>query len=249
MPNDYAAQARSADESYFPQGWRGLVAAYDTTLAHTGGELRDLSSYKNHATLQNMAPGSDWVMTERGLALDFDGTNDRLQIADSPQLQFSDELTIMVWLNQSSLSASRSILAKGQYGAPRSWEYALYTNNLSSNSIRFSVADGTGDTLGNNGYTSFGSWSAGSWRHVAVTFNGRGSGNAGKLKIFIDGVDLDLTFVGTLPTTISNSANPLYFGDLPGGGGSTWNGQMAGLKIYNRALSPAFIQEIYNLER
>ena len=59
--------------------WNGLIGAW-TGLQGGGGTLYDLSGLDNHGTLTNMDPATDWVATEKGWGLDFDGDDDHIVI-------------------------------------------------------------------------------------------------------------------------------------------------------------------------
>lgn len=57
----------------------GLVGHWCPNLTGpTGTQLLDLSGQNNNGTLTNMDAPTDWVQTEKKLALDFDGTDDRV---------------------------------------------------------------------------------------------------------------------------------------------------------------------------
>ena len=61
-----------------PHLWNGLAANWNF-LQGGGSTLYDIAG-SNHGTLTNMDPATDWVMTEKGWALDFDGSNDGVLI-------------------------------------------------------------------------------------------------------------------------------------------------------------------------
>ena len=86
-PSYKAGYARSAGESAHPNLWKGLAGAWVPAMGVTGGTLRDISGNKNHGTLTNMDPATDWVVGEKGLALDFDGSDDYIEIANSPSIE------------------------------------------------------------------------------------------------------------------------------------------------------------------
>jgi len=50
------------------------------------------------------------------------------------------------------------------------------------------------------------------WSYIGVVYNGNGSTNSDKLKVYIDGVEKSLTFSGTLPSSIPIITNPVYIG-------------------------------------
>lgn len=58
------------------QGLRGLWMG--TPYGFGGNRMTNIANFGNHGTLTNMDPPTDWVPTERGMALDFDGSNDHV---------------------------------------------------------------------------------------------------------------------------------------------------------------------------
>ena len=63
--------------------------------------------------------------------------------------------------------------------------------------------------LCSNGTTSFGGTgphNVTGWNHLAITFDGTQTGNANRLKGYLNGSPLTLTFTGTIPSTTSNNA-------------------------------------------
>lgn len=56
---------------------QGLVGAWCPSISGpTGSTVIDLSSRRNHGSLVNMDPSTDWGANRYGWCLDFDGTND-----------------------------------------------------------------------------------------------------------------------------------------------------------------------------
>lgn len=98
--------ATSIEDAKYPELWKGLVGAWSPSLGYTGGKLIDYSGRKNHGILTNMDPATDWVLTEKGLAFDFDGTNDYLLVPASKQLNIAHDITLMSWFRPASLSGT-----------------------------------------------------------------------------------------------------------------------------------------------
>ena len=71
----------------------GLVGAWCPSLGPSGYTLLDRSGRGNHGTLTNMDAASDWVGTPGGWALDYDGTNDYVQL-DANNKFISTPLTL-----------------------------------------------------------------------------------------------------------------------------------------------------------
>jgi len=78
----------------------GLVGAWIPAFGPTGGTLFDVSGRGNHGTLTNMDAATDWVMTEKGWALDFDGDNDIINLAIRNGLPPGDNWSVCMALKK-----------------------------------------------------------------------------------------------------------------------------------------------------
>ena len=68
-------------------------------------------------------------------------------------------------------------------------------------------------------------------------FDGTQTGNANRVKLYIDGAQVSLTFnTGTADATLTNATDPVEFGHM---NGSPSGGAVDDARIYNRALSAA----------
>jgi hypothetical protein len=102
----------------------------------------------------------------------FDGTDDRLTIADNILLRpGTSNFTIEAWVYRATAGAAHTIFAKG--GASTGFVFGITSTNL----LRFT------DTTSN--IDSTGTVAAGVWVHVAVVREGTGSN---QLKLYINGV-------------------------------------------------------------
>ena len=87
--------ASRAAESANPGLWDDLVFANALTLGPTGGVAKDVSGYGRDGVLSAaMNPGDDWVIGEKGWALDFDGNADN---TEGPSLGHAEPFTASVW--------------------------------------------------------------------------------------------------------------------------------------------------------
>jgi len=80
LPSYGQGFARCQAEAANPGLREGLVFNWHGPLGVTGATAFDTSGRGNDGTLTNMDPASDWVMTEKGWALDFDAVGDRIEI-------------------------------------------------------------------------------------------------------------------------------------------------------------------------
>jgi RHS repeat-associated protein len=195
----------------------GLVAAYGFDEG-SGTSVADSSGNSNGGTVS----GASWTTSGRfGKALDFDGTNDKVSVADSNSLDLTNGMTVSAWVKPDTLGGYRTVVMK-ERGSNLS--YALYGGTDTSN--RPAVE------LPGNQRLAPSAVATGSWTHLAGTYDGA------NMRIFVNGVE-----VSSEPETmtITTSSNPLSIG-----GNTPWGEYFDGLidevRVYNRALSQSEIQ-------
>ena len=230
--------ARNAAESENPGLWKGLAGAWFPSLGPTGATLRDISGRKNHGTLTNMDPATDWVMTEKGYALEFDGTNDYV-VGTPMSMLTGSQLTVSAWLYCRSDTEDQRAISRGGYSGP---VILLWGDNQSGGGVQ-----GLGNTdiymftsyLGSsnrvNGTTN--SRIINTWQHVVGVMNGAYRG------LYVDG-SLNASHSSGVQQTLAVTADNLWFGDwqaasLPA------NMRLGPVSIHNRVLSPNEIQHLY----
>ncbi|MGH2556972.1 MAG: LamG-like jellyroll fold domain-containing protein [Actinomycetota bacterium] len=198
----------------------GLVAAYNFD-AGTGTTLADRSGLDNSGTIS----GATWSDNGRyGKALQFDGSNDMVTIADSVSLDLTDGMTLEAWVRPTSESGWRTVLLKEQ---PDGLAYGMYSSNNSNQPpslyghISSDVAAIGDDRLPMS-----------TWCHLAGTFDGQ------TLRLYVDG---DLVATRSLAGDLRTSNTPLRIG-----GNQVWGeyfrGTVDDVRIYDRPLSQSEIQ-------
>lgn len=122
--------ARSAGEAASPAFWQALVGAWVPTLGPTGTTLYDLSGYSNHAALQNMEVGTDWVVAVppmSGYALETGDTAEFLEAPDRPWLNpGSSDFSLLMWVQTTTVE--RRIWSKRAACNSASMYAAVITN-------------------------------------------------------------------------------------------------------------------------
>jgi len=140
-PSYATGYAKNASQSAHPNLWDGLVGAWMPSLDVTGETLRDVSGNGNHGTLTNMDAASDWVATSKGLALDFDGVNDYVNTNGSV-VSLDDDFTFLVAVRTpSSLSSNstfRGLISKGDLSS----KWASISYNANGNRFVVGIDDG-----------------------------------------------------------------------------------------------------------
>ena len=234
--------ARSLGEAAYPEFFRNLVGAWIPGLNPRGGStLFDISGRGYNGTLTDMDPTTDWVVSEKGLAIDLDATNDDINLGSIGLLRSKSQFTVVSWFKQANAGTFyRSIISSGQSGDGVNRTVAFMTLFASGDSgFYFGSAVGYGYTAG--GVFPSNEWHCGGW-----TFNGFGSANADRLKIYKNGVDLPLTFSGTVPS-ITHSQNYAHKIGAEHPTAPSFNGQMAGVLLWHRPLTQREHALLYTL--
>lgn len=229
QPSYKAGYAKSASESAYPNLWDGLVGAWMPGLGVTGGTLRDVSGNRNHGTLTNMDPATDWVTSEKGLVLDFDGSNDYVQTSDITLS--APQFTISLLVKFDLTSGTRTIACSSHY-------YAIgYDGNfllrVKAGEIQFATYNGQSDEQFSG---NAGSVTSNRWYHIVVTGDGTNS------QIYKDGIR-QLTFAQN-KTLTDLSDGGLAIGDDINWLNGPLDGQVANALLYNRAITESEILDL-----
>ncbi len=211
----------------------------ESTWTGAADEIKDVSGNDYTATRANA-----YQVTGRiDEAAYFDGTGDWIIVNDNTAFSFerTDTYTISFWVNTtSSLSLTRTIVSKMYNGGAlsyRGWDVGMNVDGTLTSHLIGNW--GTGSAMKVTGDTSI---KDGSWHHVAVTYDG--SSNASGLDITIDGRLNSMTLdIDNLTTTTINTNYP-HIGTREGEGTYTFQGTVDDLRIYNRNLSQAEIDEV-----
>ncbi len=202
----------------------GLVAYYkfdEASYSNTPGQVIDSSLSAKNAT-----PGNDINTTEAGKfgrALSVNGTNNYVTVPDIHQVGINDTVSISTWVYANSTS-NYDMIARHENG-----EYVFYA--FGSGGVAFDILESerTASGLPTN-----------EWVHLVAVYEN----NA--MKVYLNGELLINDFrstTGGLP----NSESDLTIGNT-GYNGYIWgfNGLIDDFRLYNRDLSQAEVQQIYN---
>ena len=172
--------------------------------------------------------GAGWTEGKRGSALNFDGSASRVNASDSESLNLTDEITISVWVNESTTWSELKIVAK------RAGDY-FYFIGSDWGDLFAGIGDGTSYTTDN--VESIGT----GWQHVAMTFKD----SEGIIRLYKNGTSVEnKSIAGKI---IPFSANFSVGAEIPYP--PTWvnffNGDIDEVRIYDKALSGSAIANIY----
>ena len=177
----------------------------------------------NHGTVHS----ATWTNGILDAALDFDGSNDYVEVYNNASLEPGDGiLTVSAWIKADYLASNddNQIVSKWHNGGYilyyDCYDRKLYFAVKDSSDIRRDVGVPFSDT--NN------------WHHVCGVNNGT------NVSIFIDGNET----IGDVISGYTVNSESLYIGCYDGYGGY-FNGKIDDVIIYNRALSTEEIQQMY----
>ena len=198
---------------------RSALVAWYTCEDGTGDLLKDHSGNGYDGQIQ----GAEWARSPWGGALRFDGRDDVVNLGRAQGLNLAGDLTLEVWLR-----TSRDYALRRQpliLGMNESWakerNYNLRIDNL--NRLRFEWGDG----VSYSAVTHPAEFLDGGWRYVAVVVNsGQGC------HLYADG-----RLVHTARTEMPITARPLEDVTIGGWSHGFLRGEIAELRLYNRALA------------
>jgi hypothetical protein len=198
-----------------------------------GTTARNYGKISGTGTLTNFAltgSTSNWVAGKRGGALDFDGTNDIVNIG--PKIGIYDlttDLSAFIWLKTTDTAwdAFGSLHGNGGWG--------VGTGGCSAGII--------GGYIGSVWRCASTAVNDGAWHHVGVTLD---SASGGTLKYYIDGVQngSTVTSAGAFRTPAVSGSTGLNIGDEQTNS-RPFAGQLDEARLYNRVLTSTEVAQLY----
>ncbi len=202
----------------------GLVAAYGFD-AGSGTTAIDQSGNGNNGTIAN----ATWVAGKFGNGLFFNGSNARVNINDSNSLDLTTGMTLEAWVKPSLLNAYQTAIFKEQTG---DLAYGLYANTTDNAPDTEAYIGGVAKKA-----VAGSALATGAWSYLTATYDGT------SLHLYLNGVQ---TAQVAASGSILTSAGALRIG-----GNNIWNewfnGWIDEVRVYNRALSAAEIQDDMNI--
>ncbi|NEQ73034.1 MAG: hypothetical protein F6K23_08060, partial [Okeania sp. SIO2C9] len=186
------------------------------------------------AKLKGKVNGNPKILDDSrfGNCLNFDGVDDYIQMPEM-NIDYSQGLTVEAWVHYNSFKKWSRIIDFGN-GAPN--DNILFANELTTNNLAFQVNKGTTQ----NRVKADGKLELNQWVYVTVTVDGSGSS-----KIYKNGEEVQSGLVH-LPNNLNRTKN--YIGKSNWSVDGYFQGKMSHLRMYNRALSKAEINECMKVD-
>ena len=267
VSNSYAAgnvTAGSSSGGLFAQNY-GVITSCYWDMETSGQATSDGGTGKTTAEMMQQATyvGWDftgvWVIDEGnsypyfgmgmnnppvagfGKALDFDGTDDIVDCGDVAALNGINEYTVETWVKFAAFLHYGTVFSKRASDGDRA---VMLQGWGGSGNMAVAVNNGYG-------YTSS-PLSADTWYHLAIVYDGTQTGDAYRLKFYVDGVVRPLTFLNSVPASTPLTASRFtmggeYNGLDPVPPGHTpvthLNGTLEELRIWTSNLSVDTLQD------
>ena len=189
---------------------------------NTGNIAYDSSPNGNNGTIY----GATWVHGKFNYALEFDGSDDYVEVPDSSSLNLTEEVTIEAWVNWRGAGDSwQTIVAKGIYPSSSNESYALFINR-DGKYVCFVLTTDTRHYFS----SPLNSVPVGMWFHVMATYNG----TDGVAKIYLNA---RLVATETLSGSLLTNDQSLRIGHREGSN-HYFNGTLDKVRIGNKAAIP-----------
>ena len=226
------AGCNTADASMLTQAPNnfGLVG-YWSMEGGKGATVTDFSGKGNVGTMTNMDPATDWITGKVGKSLDFDGTDDFVNLGSASNLNPTSSITLSAWIRiDGGNNTYRDIISRwDSAGGVNERTYIIGVNN--SNALYFAISsDGTdgGASIATDPATA----TTDTWLHVLGTWDGT------TMRLYKNGVEVATALQNAM---MSSPNTRTGIGATIGRAGdsqvSLFNGAVDDVRLYNRALS------------
>ena len=209
----------------------GLVAAYGFNET-TGTATSDSSGNGNNGTLIN---GPVFVAGKNGNAINLDGANDYVNLGNPASLQLTGSMTIDAWINSSAFPVDDAAVVSKRSDTEIGFQLDT-TIDKGPRTIGFKLTNSSGGKMFRYGATAL---QLNQWYHVAGVYDAATQ----TLNVYLNGQLDNGALVGTVTSSQQNPSLNTVIGRRSGFTGFEFSGKIDDVRIYNRALSQAEVQQ------
>ena len=203
------------------------------------GDMAYDSYGDNHGSLKDPC----WATGQIDGALEFNGVDDNIDLGTDSSLKMDLPVTCCAWIKLSSTGSSDMIIALGK--GQSNWYYGVFVNIRADGLLLAHIGDGTGksatDQRWKEGTTVL---TDGQWYHVAAVVRG-----GVDMELYINGENDGGSYGGTGGSLKYAGTNGSSFigGTTSESIGTTspFDGVIDDVAVFNRALTPEEIEQIY----
>jgi hypothetical protein len=199
----------------------------------SGTHVADSSGAGNNGVLSG---GAAWVAGHPGSALNFDGTDGKVDVPDSASLEPATAVTVTAWVRaEGSPGDYRYIVAKSETRCIAA-SYGLYTGP--DGGLQFYISKNRGTVYDRSPDAGARVWD-GNWHLAVGTFDGH------TVRLFVDGAEVGSGTAHTGPLEYGlTDGNDLFIGDYPSCADREFVGTIDDVMIWNRALTTAEVTSL-----
>ncbi|KKR82381.1 MAG: hypothetical protein UU29_C0014G0014, partial [Candidatus Daviesbacteria bacterium GW2011_GWA2_40_9] len=174
-----------------------------------------------------------------GNGTSYDGTGDYISMGNVLSFERTNPFSIGVWVKSAAGGSGEFVVAKWDNdNAGEGYGVTINANGTISFHLANNQSTNAIDVTGNVNVRD------NTWHNIFVTYDG--SSNANGVKIYSDGTQNIGTISNNSLTATTVSADPFQLGCREGCSFSDFNGSIDETRIYNRALSPKEVSDLYN---
>lgn len=175
-----------------------------------------------------------------GKCLDLDGTGDYVSLGTVAAISSATKFTWALWINQDVIDVNGELLGNALATSQRFWISTRSTGELLlqilGNTNKAEVSD----------YSTV--ISAGRWHHIVLVFDGTATGNTNRLKFYVDGVLVTLSYSGTIPAVLLGTSGDAF--KIGRGVASTpWAGLLDEPMLFSEPLTNLQVRDLYEQQR
>lgn len=218
--------------------WKLDDNAASTVVVGTVGGNGTLNGGDNTSAKTIAGPGGSLTA-----GLNFNGTDDYVALPVGTLLRNVGASSLACWIKTSATGDDRAVsVGTNTAGSVR----ALIYFPAGLGQIRVGGRAGDGEAF--QSVTSVSNYNNNAWRHVAGVFNYASD----SILIYVDGATVSTTGTPSFTATSTSDTNPSHarIGSATGEAGATgsfWQGGLADVRIYSRALAAEDVADLYAL--
>jgi hypothetical protein len=213
----------AAKATVTPVGWWKLDETSGTIAADSSGN-------KYHGTLVN---GPTWAAGQIGGALQFDGTNDYVNLPIGPLISTLRSTSLTIWAN---FQAGGSWTRIWDFGSGEGVNMFLTPAQGTTGAMRFAIT-----TAGNGAESQLTAPAilAAGWHHIAVVING----DSRAMQLFLDGNVVANGTAAVLPTNLGNTTQN-WLGRSQYSADGYYRGMLDDFRIFDRTLTQDEVRKV-----